>query len=60
MLVGPKVPNFLGMTMRGVVQQAGASGIPVLFQGHGVARVQAPLAGAMLPAGEKVRVEFTN
>jgi len=60
LLVGPRVPNFLGMTMRGVVQQAAAGGIPVVFQGHGVARAQEPLAGAPLQAGEKVRVEFTN
>ncbi|HTP88105.1 MAG TPA: penicillin-binding transpeptidase domain-containing protein [Bryobacteraceae bacterium] len=59
-LVGLRVPNFVGMTMRGVVQQAAAGGIPVLFAGHGVARVQAPVAGAVLAAGEKVRVEFTN
>jgi cell division protein FtsI (penicillin-binding protein 3) len=59
-LVGPKVPNFLGMTMRGVVQQAAAEGIPVVFEGHGIARVQAPLAGAPLLTGEKVKVEFTN
>lgn len=59
-LVGPKVPNFLGMTMRGVVQEAAAGGIPVVFQGHGIARVQEPLAGSPLVTGEKVKVEFTN
>jgi cell division protein FtsI (penicillin-binding protein 3) len=59
-LVGPKVPNFVGLTMRGAVQEAAADGIPVEFLGHGIARAQAPLAGGMLPAGEKVRVEFTN
>ena len=59
-LVGPKVPDFVGMTMRGVAQEAAADGIPVLSLGHGIARAQAPLAGAVLPAGEKVRVEFAN
>ncbi|MGA2182882.1 MAG: penicillin-binding protein [Bryobacteraceae bacterium] len=59
-LVGPKVPDFLGMTMRGVVQEAAADGIPVVFRGHGIARAQAPLSGAILPTGEKVKVEFTN
>jgi cell division protein FtsI (penicillin-binding protein 3) len=59
-LVGPRVPNFVGMTLRGVAQEAAADGIPVVFQGHGVARAQAPLAGGMLASGQKVRVEFAN
>ena len=60
LLVAPRVPNFVGMTARGVAQEAAATGIPVVFQGHGVARAQLPIAGALLAAGEKVRVEFTN
>jgi cell division protein FtsI (penicillin-binding protein 3) len=60
LLTAPRVPNFVGMTARGVAEEAAATGIPVVFQGHGVARAQAPLAGAMLATGEKVRVEFTN
>ncbi len=59
-LVAPKVPSFVGMTMRGVAREAAADGIEVLFEGHGIARAQAPQAGAMLSAGEKVKVEFTN
>lgn len=60
LLVAPKVPNFVGMTARGVAQEAAAEGIPVMFQGHGIARAQAPLAGAMLSSGQRVRVEFAN
>jgi cell division protein FtsI (penicillin-binding protein 3) len=60
LLVAPKVPNFVGMTARGVAEEAAANGIPVVFQGHGIARAQAPLAGGMLASGQKVRVEFTN
>jgi hypothetical protein len=42
------------------MQEATADGIPVMVRGHGVARAQAPLAGTMLPAGEKVRIEFSD
>jgi cell division protein FtsI (penicillin-binding protein 3) len=59
-LVAPKVPNFVGMTMRGVAQEAAANGILVVSLGHGIARAQAPVAGALLSAGEKVKVEFAN
>jgi hypothetical protein len=48
------------MTLRGVAQEAAADGIPVVFQGHGVARAQAPPAGGMLASGQKVRVQFAN
>jgi len=57
-LAGPHVPNFQGKTMRSVIQQAAALGIPVEFTGSGVARAQAPLPGAILPLGSWVRVQF--
>jgi cell division protein FtsI (penicillin-binding protein 3) len=60
LLAAPKVPNFVGLTVRAVMQEATADGIPVMVRGHGVARAQAPLAGTMLPAGEKVRIEFSD
>jgi cell division protein FtsI (penicillin-binding protein 3) len=57
-LAGPRVPNFQGQTVRNVIQQAAALGIPVEFTGSGVARAQAPGPGAILPLGSWVRVQF--
>ncbi len=57
---GPKVPNFRGKTMRAVVEEASAIGLPVLVDGSGVARAQVPPPGAVLHAGERVRVQFAR
>jgi cell division protein FtsI (penicillin-binding protein 3) len=57
---GTKVPNFRGKTMRAVVEQASAMGLPVLLDGSGIARAQIPAPGSVLPAGERVRVEFAR
>jgi len=55
---GPKVPNFRGKTMRAVVEEATALGIPVQFDGSGTARAQVPPPGSAVRAGERVRVQF--
>ncbi len=55
---GPRVPNFRGKSMRAVVEEAAALGLPVLFDGSGTARVQAPVPGSVLRPGERIRVEF--
>jgi cell division protein FtsI (penicillin-binding protein 3) len=55
---GQRVPNFRGRTMRDVIQKATEEGIAVELVGHGVARAQAPEPGMLLPAGERVRVQF--
>jgi cell division protein FtsI (penicillin-binding protein 3) len=57
---GPKVPNFRGKTMRAVVEEASAIGLPVLFDGSGIARAQIPAPGTVLHAGERVRVQFAR
>jgi hypothetical protein len=57
---GPKVPNFHGKTMRAVVEEASAIGLPVLFDGSGIARAQVPAPGTVLHAGERVRVQFAR
>ena len=57
---GPKVPNFRGMTMRAVLAEAAALGLPVLVDGSGVARAQQPSPGAALRAGERIRVQFAR
>jgi cell division protein FtsI (penicillin-binding protein 3) len=59
-LVGPRVPNFRGKTMRDVIQEAGSAGVDVELMGHGLARTQSPPAGAILPAGERVWVQLTR
>jgi cell division protein FtsI (penicillin-binding protein 3) len=57
-LAGPRVPDFQGKSVRSVIQQAAALGIPVEFTGSGVARAQAPGPGAILPSGTWVQVQF--
>ena len=57
---GPKVPNFRGKTMRAVVEEASAIGLPILLDGSGVARAQIPAPGTVLHAGERVRVQFAR
>jgi cell division protein FtsI (penicillin-binding protein 3) len=57
---GPRVPNFAGMTMRAVVEEANARGLAVSLDGRGVARLQVPSPGAVLPPGAHVRVVFAR
>jgi cell division protein FtsI (penicillin-binding protein 3) len=57
---GPKVPNFRGKTMRVVVEEASAMGLPVLLDGSGIARAQMPPAGSVLHDGERIRVQFAR
>lgn len=59
-LNGPKVPDFSGKTLRGVLEASVASGIPVDAIGSGIARSQSPAPGAILPPGERVRVQFAR
>ncbi len=56
----PTVPNFLGKTMKDVMQEATARGIEVEFFGDGMARAQSPLAGAILTPGEHIAVRFAR
>jgi hypothetical protein len=57
-LAGPRVPNFRGKTLRDVIEESSALGIPVEFKGGGIAQAQVPEAGAVLPLGQSVRVQF--
>jgi membrane peptidoglycan carboxypeptidase len=54
------VPNFKGMTLRAVLTEAAAKGLPVQPNGTGVARVQNPPPGAVLHRGERIRVQFAR
>ena len=55
---GQAVPNFRGMTLRAVMEQATAKGLNVSYAGSGIARGQNPLPGAPLRQGERISVEF--
>lgn len=57
---GPKVPNFRGKTMRVVVAEAASLGVPILLDGSGIARAQAPPPGSPLHSGERIRVQFAR
>jgi cell division protein FtsI (penicillin-binding protein 3) len=54
------VPDFRGMSMRDVVQEASAQGIDVMVEGSGIARAQLPLPGSPVHRGEPIRVVFTR
>ncbi|MDX2153804.1 MAG: penicillin-binding protein [Bryobacteraceae bacterium] len=59
-LAGPKVPAFVGKTLRRVLEESASTGIPVESVGHGIARAQSPPPGAILPPGERVRIQFVR
>jgi cell division protein FtsI (penicillin-binding protein 3) len=55
----PKVPNFVGKTVRDVMQEAASDGLDVNLFGDGLARAQTPPAGAVLLPGSHIYVRFT-
>jgi cell division protein FtsI (penicillin-binding protein 3) len=57
---GPKAPNFIGKSMRVVLAEAAAKGVPVTPNGSGIARLQNPPAGSILHEGERIRVQFSR
>ncbi len=59
-LVGPKVPDFRGMTLRAVLEESAATGVQIEVSGNGLARNQQPAAGSILAPGVRVRVQFTR
>ncbi|MGA3204994.1 MAG: PASTA domain-containing protein, partial [Bryobacteraceae bacterium] len=59
-LVGPKVPNFRGMTLRAVLEESAARGVQIEVLGNGLVRKQEPPAGSILAPGSRVRVQFTR
>jgi membrane peptidoglycan carboxypeptidase len=56
----PRVPNFVGKTVKGVMQEAAAEGIEIDMSGDGMSRAQNPAPGAVLIPGERVRVSFAR
>jgi len=59
-LLGPRVPDLRGMTLRDVLVACGRLGIEVEYEGDGLARSQNPAPGAVLPVGERVFVELAR
>jgi len=57
-LAAGRVPSFQGKTVRAVLEESMAAGVPVDVMGSGVAQGQAPPPGAFLQPGERVRVQF--
>jgi cell division protein FtsI (penicillin-binding protein 3) len=57
---GPKVPDLRGLTLRAVLEESAATGLPVEVQGNGMARAQDPPPGDVLPPGTRIRVQFTR
>lgn len=55
---GPKAPDFIGKTVKDVVEEAAEQGVTVETKGSGLARVQRPGPGEPLPPGEHIRVLF--
>jgi cell division protein FtsI (penicillin-binding protein 3) len=53
-------PNFVGKSMRVVLAEAAAKGIPITPAGSGIARVQQPPPGSILHEGERIRVQFSR
>ncbi len=54
----PVAPEFLGKSVRAVVEQAVSMGIDVELVGSGLARQQAPAPGARLVPGARITVRF--
>jgi cell division protein FtsI (penicillin-binding protein 3) len=58
--IGPKVPDLRGMTLRAVLEESAAIGMPIDVQGDGMARTQDPPPGSILAPGTRVRVQLTR
>lgn len=57
---GPTVPNFKGMTLRGVLERSAAEGLRLDVVGSGIARDQQPEPGTTLPPARRIRVVFAR
>jgi cell division protein FtsI (penicillin-binding protein 3) len=56
----PKVPNFVGKTVRDVMQEATSNGVDVRLVGSGLSRAQSPAAGAAWVPGTPIQVRFSH
>jgi cell division protein FtsI (penicillin-binding protein 3) len=51
-----RVPSFIGLSVRQVIEEAGTAGLEAEIVGNGTAHEQAPAPGAMVPPGTKIVV----
>lgn len=51
-----RVPSLTGLSIRDVIERAGAAGLQVRITGDGIAREQAPAPGTMVPPGTQIVV----
>lgn len=51
-----KVPSFIGMAVRQVVEQAPVAGLTLRVEGRGLVRTQTPVAGSLVQPGTQVIV----
>jgi cell division protein FtsI (penicillin-binding protein 3) len=51
-----RVPSLNGLSVRKVIEQAGAAGFEVQISGSGICHQQSPEAGASVPAGTRIQV----
>ena len=58
--IGPKVPDLRGMTLRALLEESAATGLPIEVQGDGMARAQDPPPGSILAPGRRVHVQLTR
>jgi cell division protein FtsI (penicillin-binding protein 3) len=58
--IGPKVPDLRGLTLRAVLEESAATGLPIEVQGEGMARAQDPPPGTILAPGSRVHVQLTR
>jgi hypothetical protein len=58
--IGPKVPDLRGLTLRAVLEESAATGLPIEVQGDGMARTQDPPPGSILAPGSRVHVQLAR
>ena len=56
----PKAPDFVGKTVKDVMEEAAAQGLEINLVGNGLARAQTPPPGAVLVPGAPIEVRFAR
>ncbi|MEP7367541.1 MAG: penicillin-binding protein [Acidobacteriota bacterium] len=59
-VVGPRVPDFKGMTLSAVLRECVHLGLELESVGRGLARGQHPAPGQLIAGGDRVRVTFAR
>ena len=59
-IVGPRVPDFKGMTLSAVLRECVHLGLELETVGRGLARGQHPAPGQLIASGDRVRVTFAR